>query len=146
MSVDPSIRRAAEHAIDAGAELLRRGRRDIGSILPKSDRDHATAIDLRIEETLRAVLERAVPGVGFLGDSLDAILATQNPWAPACMWMSDSLPDPPCTVTVTTGEGAKTVMEEGRSETSGALMSRGMHPRLRRPPGRFSVWSTDTSP
>ena len=66
--VEPALLVAAERAVDAGAELLRRGRLDVGSVVPKGDRDYATEVDLRIEETLRSALEEAAPGVGFLGE------------------------------------------------------------------------------
>ena len=52
--VEPALLVAAERAVDAGAELLRRGRLDVGSVVPKGDRDYATEVDLRIEETIRA--------------------------------------------------------------------------------------------
>ena len=68
MTVDPELLPAAERAVDAGAELLRRGRLDIGSVVPKGDRDYATEVDLRIEETIRAELAAAAPGVAFLGE------------------------------------------------------------------------------
>lgn len=68
MSLDPTLLLGAERAVDAGAELLRRGRLDVGSVVPKGDRDYATEVDLRIEETVRATLERVAPGVGFLGE------------------------------------------------------------------------------
>ena len=68
MTLDPALLLAAERAVDAGAELFRRGRLDIGSVVPKGDRDYATEVDFRIEETIRASLERAAPGVTFLGE------------------------------------------------------------------------------
>ena len=66
--VETGLLLAAERAVDAGAELLRRGRLDVGSLIPKGDRDYATDVDLRIEETIRSALEEAAPGVGFLGE------------------------------------------------------------------------------
>lgn len=68
MTLDPALLLAAERAIDSGAELLRRGRLDFGSVVPKGDRDFATEVDLRIEEAIRAALEQAAPGIGFLGE------------------------------------------------------------------------------
>jgi myo-inositol-1(or 4)-monophosphatase len=68
MALDPTLLLAAERAIDEGAELLRRGRLEVGSVVPKGDRDFATEVDIRIEETLRRALEEAAPGIGFLGE------------------------------------------------------------------------------
>jgi myo-inositol-1(or 4)-monophosphatase len=68
MTVEPGILLAAERAVDAGSELLRRGRQDVGSLVAKGDRDYATEVDFRIEETIRAALGEAVPGVAFLGE------------------------------------------------------------------------------
>ena len=68
MTLDPALLLAAERAVDAGAELLRRGRRDVGSVVPKGDRDYATEVDFRIEETIRANLKEAAPDIAFLGE------------------------------------------------------------------------------
>lgn len=68
MTHDPALLLAAGRAVDSGAALLRRGRLDIGSIIAKGDRDYATKVDFRIEETIRAALEEAAPGIGFLGE------------------------------------------------------------------------------
>ena len=74
---ETSLLLAAEQAVEHGAWLLRQGRRQVGAVLAKGDRDFATAVDLEIEAVIRAELERASPGVGFLGeeepgDGLDA--------------------------------------------------------------------------
>ncbi len=68
MTVDPALLFAAERAVDSGAALLRRGRRSVGTVIAKGDRDFATEVDLRIEETIRATLEEAAPGIAFLGE------------------------------------------------------------------------------
>jgi myo-inositol-1(or 4)-monophosphatase len=68
VALDPALLLAAERAVDAGAELLRRGRRHVGTVIAKGDRDYATAVDLRIEETIRGALRQAAPGVAFLGE------------------------------------------------------------------------------
>ncbi|MGZ5341606.1 MAG: inositol monophosphatase family protein [Solirubrobacterales bacterium] len=68
MSVDTELLRAVERAIDSGAALLREKRWNVGSIIPKGDRDYATEVDLRIEETIRAALSEAAPGISFLGE------------------------------------------------------------------------------
>jgi myo-inositol-1(or 4)-monophosphatase len=58
----------AEHAVDCGAAILRRGRSHIGALMPKGDRDFATDMDLEIETAIRAALVEAAPGVPFLGE------------------------------------------------------------------------------
>ena len=68
MTLDPTLLLAAERAVDGGAELLRSGRLDVGTVVAKGDRDYATEVDLRIEETIRSTLEDAAPDVGFLGE------------------------------------------------------------------------------
>lgn len=68
MNVDAELLRAVERAIDSGAALVREKRWHVGSIIPKGDRDYATEVDLRIEETIRAALEEAAPGASFLGE------------------------------------------------------------------------------
>ena len=68
MRLDPALLLAAERAVGAGADLLRRGRQDVGTVVPKGDRDYATEVDLRIEETIRVALQKAAPDVGFLGE------------------------------------------------------------------------------
>ena len=56
MTLDPALLLAAERAVDAGPALLRRSRRQVGAIVSKGDRDYATEVDFRIEETIRAAL------------------------------------------------------------------------------------------
>lgn len=68
MTLDPALLLAAERAVDSGATLLRRGRRDIGSMVGKGDRDFATEVDFRIEETIRTALHEVAPAVAFLGE------------------------------------------------------------------------------
>ncbi len=51
-----------------GWRLLRQGRWHSGSRIAKGDRDYAMEIDVRIEETIRSVLDKAAPGIGFLGE------------------------------------------------------------------------------
>jgi myo-inositol-1(or 4)-monophosphatase len=65
---DRDLLSVVEEAMDAGAALLREGRWDSGSKIAKGDRDYATEVDLRIEETIRSALEKAAPGIGFLGE------------------------------------------------------------------------------
>lgn len=86
MSVDPALLLAAERAVHSGAELLRRGRVDVGSVVPKGDRDYATQVDLQIEETIRKALEEAAPGVAFLGEEEGKRDATA-----AAMWVLDPI-------------------------------------------------------
>lgn len=68
MKVDAGVLLAAERAVDSGTALLRRGRRDVGSVVAKGDRDYATEVDFRIEETIRTALREAAPEVAFLGE------------------------------------------------------------------------------
>jgi myo-inositol-1(or 4)-monophosphatase len=68
VSADSGLRLAAERAVDSAAELMRRGRREIGSLVPKGDRDYATEVDFRIEEAIRAALQKAAPTIAFLGE------------------------------------------------------------------------------
>ncbi len=68
MSLDAALLRGAERAVGKGADLLREKRWHVGSIIPKGDRDYATEVDVRIEETIRAELEEIAPGTSFLGE------------------------------------------------------------------------------
>jgi myo-inositol-1(or 4)-monophosphatase len=68
MTVDPALLLAAGRAVDSGAQLMRRGRLEIGSVVAKGDRDFATEVDFRIEEAIRSELEKVAPGVSFLGE------------------------------------------------------------------------------
>ncbi len=68
MTLDPALLLAAERAVDAGSALLRRSRRQVGAIVSKGDRDYATEVDFRIEETIRAALREVAPGIAFLGE------------------------------------------------------------------------------
>lgn len=86
MNLDPTLLLAAERAVDSGAALLRRGRRDVGSVVPKGDRDYATEVDLRIEEAIRAVLTEVAPGIGFLGEEEGA-----RGGASEAMWVLDPI-------------------------------------------------------
>jgi myo-inositol-1(or 4)-monophosphatase len=65
---DTDMLLAAEQAMDLGAGLLRQGRRHLGALIPKGDRDYATDVDVRIEEAMRAALDGVLPGVSFLGE------------------------------------------------------------------------------
>jgi myo-inositol-1(or 4)-monophosphatase len=68
VTVDHPLLEAVEHAVDSGAALLREGRWHSGSKIAKGDRDYATEVDFRIEETIRMALEDAAPGISFLGE------------------------------------------------------------------------------
>jgi myo-inositol-1(or 4)-monophosphatase len=86
VTLDPALLLAAERAVDAGAELFRRGRLDVGSVVPKGDRDYATEVDFRIEETIRASLDQAAPGVAFLGEEEGERDGTES-----AMWVLDPI-------------------------------------------------------
>ena len=68
VTLDPALLLAAERAVDAGvgapAPQPAPGRR--GRL--KGDRDYATEVDFRIEETIRAALQEVAPGIAFLGE------------------------------------------------------------------------------
>jgi len=59
---------AAEHAVDEGARILRRGRSHIGALIAKGDRDFATDVDVHIESAVRDSLAAATPEIPFLGE------------------------------------------------------------------------------
>jgi myo-inositol-1(or 4)-monophosphatase len=65
---DGALLLAAEHAVDVGARILRRGRSHIGALVPKGDRDFATEVDVRIESEIRAYLASATPDIPLLGE------------------------------------------------------------------------------
>lgn len=44
------------------------GRRHIGALIPKGDRDFATGVDLRIESAIKSSLADATPEISFLGE------------------------------------------------------------------------------
>ena len=53
---------AAEAAVDEGAELLRRGRWHVDSVIAKGDRDYATKVDLEIEGVIARINVSALDG------------------------------------------------------------------------------------
>jgi myo-inositol-1(or 4)-monophosphatase len=66
---DPSVALlAAERAMNAGARMLREGRTHVGALIAKGDRDFATAVDVGIEEAMKEILGRELPGIPFLGE------------------------------------------------------------------------------
>jgi myo-inositol-1(or 4)-monophosphatase len=72
---------AAEHAIDLGGRILRRGRSHIGALIAKGDRDFATDVDMRIEAEIKGSLSAATPDVPFLGEEEDgARLGDRAEW------------------------------------------------------------------
>lgn len=86
MTLDPALVLAAERAVDSGGELLRRGRRQVGSVVSKGDRDYATDVDFGIEEAIRAALHEIAPGIGFLGEEEGQPGATRE-----AMWVLDPI-------------------------------------------------------
>lgn len=87
MTPDPGLLAAAERATDLGAELLRRGRWHVGSVIEKGDRDYATRVDLEIEETLRAGLAEVAPDIPFLGEEEGGGSEAENP----TLWILDPI-------------------------------------------------------
>jgi myo-inositol-1(or 4)-monophosphatase len=72
---------AAEHAIDLGGRILRRGRSHIGALIAKGDRDFATDVDVHIEAAIRESLAASTPEVPFLGEEEGgAALAGRAVW------------------------------------------------------------------
>jgi len=59
---------AAEHAVDLGGNVLRRGRSHIGALIAKGDRDFATDVDVQIERTVKESLAASTPEIPFLGE------------------------------------------------------------------------------
>ena len=57
---------AGHEAIGVAAELVRTRRPAIVS--PKGDRDSVTDVDFAVERTVRELLARKTPGIGFLGE------------------------------------------------------------------------------
>jgi myo-inositol-1(or 4)-monophosphatase len=68
----------AERAVERGAQIVRQGRRQVGAIVPKGDRDFATAIDFEVETAIRTELERLSPTIGFLGEEEPGGLAASG--------------------------------------------------------------------
>jgi myo-inositol-1(or 4)-monophosphatase len=59
---------AAEQAVDRAALLLRRGCGHVGALIPKGDRDYATAVDLQVETSIRDTLGAVTPDIPVLGE------------------------------------------------------------------------------
>jgi myo-inositol-1(or 4)-monophosphatase len=87
MTLEPGLLLEVERAMDRGAELLRRGRWHVGSVISKGDRDYATRVDLEIEETIRGALAEATPGVPFLGEEEGGGSPSQSP----AIWILDPI-------------------------------------------------------
>jgi myo-inositol-1(or 4)-monophosphatase len=71
---------AAEHAVDAGARILRAGRSHIGALIAKGDRDFATGVDLRIESAVKQALASATPDIPFLGEETGGETGSRLRW------------------------------------------------------------------
>jgi myo-inositol-1(or 4)-monophosphatase len=59
---------AVERAVEEGSRLLRQGRSHVGALIAKGDRDFATAVDMQVENTIKAALHELAPEVPFLGE------------------------------------------------------------------------------
>ncbi len=77
---DGALLLAAEHAVDVGARILRRGRSHIGALVPKGDRDFATEVDVRIESEIRACLASATPDILLLGEEAGGSTGGRARW------------------------------------------------------------------
>jgi myo-inositol-1(or 4)-monophosphatase len=78
---------AAEHAVDAGARIMRRGRSHIGALIAKGDRDFATDVDMHIEAAVRDSLAAVSPEIPLLGEE------TGGEWADGgeARWVLDPI-------------------------------------------------------
>jgi myo-inositol-1(or 4)-monophosphatase len=76
----PSLLLAAERAVDVGARILMQGRRHLGALISKGDRDFATGVDMRIESAIRRSLADSTPGIAFLGEEGGAVGANGAVW------------------------------------------------------------------
>jgi myo-inositol-1(or 4)-monophosphatase len=83
----PEFLAAIERAVDEGAALLQEGRWHSGSVIAKGDRDYATEVDVRIEETVRAALQEAAPEIAFLGEEE----GSRGPSGGEAMWVLDPI-------------------------------------------------------
>jgi myo-inositol-1(or 4)-monophosphatase len=59
---------AVERAVEEGSRILRQGRSHVGALIAKGDRDFATAVDIEVEDTIKAALRELTPDVPFLGE------------------------------------------------------------------------------
>lgn len=59
---------AVERAVEEGSRILRQGRSHVGAVIAKGDRDFATAVDIQVEETIKAALRELRPEVPSLGE------------------------------------------------------------------------------
>lgn len=59
---------AVERAVDDGSRILRQGRSHVGALIAKGDRDFATAVDIQVEDAIKAALRELTPEVPFLGE------------------------------------------------------------------------------
>jgi myo-inositol-1(or 4)-monophosphatase len=57
-----------ERAVEIGSRILRQGRSHVGALVAKGDRDFATAVDLQIENAIKAALREIAPEIPFLGE------------------------------------------------------------------------------
>ena len=58
----------AGEVVDLAARTLVQGRAHIGALIAKGDRDYASRVDLRIEDSVKRALGEAAPGIPFLGE------------------------------------------------------------------------------
>jgi myo-inositol-1(or 4)-monophosphatase len=61
---------ALERAVDLGSAVLRQGRSHVGALIAKGDRDFATTVDLRVEQTIKQALTDVTPEIPFLGEEM----------------------------------------------------------------------------
>ena len=139
MTNDDGLLAVVEAAIDAGAALLREGRWHSGSKVAKGDRDYATEVDIRIEETIRAALETAAPGIGFLGEEEGERVAESG-----ALWVLDPIDgtvnfangSPLCGISLALVEDGTPTLGRDRPAVAGGALSGAR--RIRRIP----QWAT----
>jgi myo-inositol-1(or 4)-monophosphatase len=59
---------AVERAVARGSAVLRQGRAHVGALIAKGDRDFATAVDVEVEDAVKAALRELAPEIPFLGE------------------------------------------------------------------------------
>jgi myo-inositol-1(or 4)-monophosphatase len=77
---------AAERGVEAGARMLRQGRSHVGALIAKGDRDFATAVDVAIEEAVKAILAADMPEIPFLGEEEGGAALDQE-----ALWILDPI-------------------------------------------------------
>ena len=70
----------AGDVVDCAARLLVQGRSHVGGLIAKGDRDYASRVDFRIEDTVKRALARTGAGIPFLGEERGGHLRAPLLW------------------------------------------------------------------